>query len=110
MSYTPGPWSVVDKSMNEFWRGDGTEILAAHGRIADCGCDGLRLIETCRANARLIAAAPTLLEALRTFVDAYAKNVDPGTADLDDEQPIAVRATLGDFRKAARALREAEGT
>lgn len=27
---------------------------------------------------------------------------DPGTSDLDDEQPIAVWMTLGDYRRASR--------
>lgn len=29
---------------------------------------------------------------------------DPGHSDLDDEQPIHVRMTLGDYRKARRIL------
>lgn len=30
---------------------------------------------------------------------------DPGQSDLDDEQPIHVRMTLGDYRSARRALK-----
>jgi hypothetical protein len=29
---------------------------------------------------------------------------DPGSSDLDDEQPIHVRMTLGDYRKARRVV------
>jgi hypothetical protein len=31
---------------------------------------------------------------------------DPGHSDLDDEQPIHVRMTLGDYRAAVRLKRE----
>ena len=31
---------------------------------------------------------------------------DPGHSDLDDEQPINVRMTLGDYRAASRLLYE----
>jgi len=33
---------------------------------------------------------------------------DPGTSDLDNEQPIAVRMTLGDYRKLTRLLWQIE--
>jgi hypothetical protein len=33
---------------------------------------------------------------------------DPGHSDLDDEQPIHVSMTLGDYRRAARLLHELE--
>jgi hypothetical protein len=31
---------------------------------------------------------------------------DPGSSDLDDEQPIHVRMTLGDYRRASRLRHE----
>ncbi len=33
---------------------------------------------------------------------------DPGHSDLDDEQPINVRMTLGDYRRASRLKYELE--
>jgi hypothetical protein len=33
---------------------------------------------------------------------------DPGSSDLDDEQPINVRMTLGDYRRASRLKHELE--
>lgn len=33
---------------------------------------------------------------------------DPGPSDLDDEQPINVRVTLGDYRRASRLKYELE--
>lgn len=56
--HTPGPWMVVTESPNPYWRGDGTEVASDYGRIASTHVDGLRDLEECRANARLIAAAP----------------------------------------------------
>lgn len=31
---------------------------------------------------------------------------DPGDSDLDDQQPISVRMTLGDYRRATHLLHE----
>ena len=53
--------------------------------------------------------AKTLEAALKPFVDAYLKAACPvGDSDLDDEQPRSVWVTLGDCRKAQRALWEIE--
>ena len=57
--HTPGPWTTTNRG-DEVWAGD-TFICrpaATQDRIG-----GMQLGE-CRANARLIAAAPDLLEAL----------------------------------------------
>ncbi len=49
----------------------------------------------------------TMEAALRPFVDACEKAADHiGDSDLDDEQPRHIWVTLGDCRRAARALRE----
>ena len=37
---------------------------------------------------------------LKAVVDGYAYN--PGDSDLDNEQPIMVRMTLGDYRRASQ--------
>lgn len=58
--HTPGPW--------DYWQGAGigdeshAEIIAADGEIVIAGFNNM--IEQGEANARLIAAAPDLLEAL----------------------------------------------
>ncbi len=61
------------------------------------------------ANARLIAAAPDtaaernrLLDILVPFVNGFV--FLPDMDDLDNEQPIIIKAELGDFRKARTAL------
>jgi len=48
-----------------------------------------------------------ILAALKAVVDGYDYN--PGDSDLDNEQPISVRMTLGDYRRAARLKHELEG-
>jgi len=53
-------------------------------------------------------AAATLLEdAFRPIVEAYLKQVDPGTSDLDNEQPFHITVPLGDLRRAHLALLQA---
>jgi len=44
------------------------------------------------------------------LVDAVVKGFtyDPGYSDLDDEQPIHVLMTLGDYRRAVRLKHELE--
>jgi hypothetical protein len=48
-----------------------------------------------------------ILAALKAVVDGYDYN--PGDSDLDNEQHISVRMTLGDYRRAARLKHELEG-
>jgi hypothetical protein len=51
------------------------------------------------ANARLFTVAPDLLSDIRVVLAGF--KTDPGTSDLDDEQPINVWMTLGDYRRMA---------
>ena len=91
--HTPGPWQYVLQGGTTLFitEADGSTIICvrvtenttAHSRLA--------------ANARLIAAAPDLLEALRRF------------ADTDLTNPI-VRDTFGfDVLHARAAIAKAEG-
>lgn len=70
--HTPGPWYVVTRAANPYWRLDGTKVSSEEGRIADCGTDGLRAFDACQANARLIAAAPEMLDMLIQFRKEFA--------------------------------------
>ena len=46
-----------------------------------------------------------IIQALRPFVEAYARDANPiPDGDLDNEQPRHVAVTLGDCRRAARLL------
>lgn len=83
MKHTPGPWQVIDRkpgphdpnlinpNLARFWVGTMGNPAVGPTTIANVKVDGVRhdgleVIEPldCEANARLIAAAPELLEAL----------------------------------------------
>lgn len=74
--HTPGPWQVLPEEMGRnYLRVRGT-LLGLRYKIADVrnpDYDGVteKDAEMTRANARLIAAAPELLEALQRMVDTY---------------------------------------
>jgi hypothetical protein len=72
--HTPGPWQVQDAYLNVFTCTNGTTGLTVHlAKVNAVQCAGGRA--EALANARLIAAAPDLLEALvelsKSFVDTY---------------------------------------
>jgi hypothetical protein len=84
MSHTPGPWAI-EKDSKDIVK------VRAYATVATCTTAGLwdskrtQVIspEECMANARLIAAAPELLEALEfalaALEDVFGKNkVDVG--------------------------------
>lgn len=45
-----------------------------------------------------------ILPVLKAVCEGFT--YDPGHSDLDDEQPIHVRMTLGDYRRASRLKHE----
>lgn len=49
----------------------------------------------------------SLYEAAKKFRDAFTYN--PGHSDLDNEQPITITVTLGDWRKLNYALSAQDG-
>jgi len=79
--HTPGPWNyTMDKD-----RGWDFKLTADHGKteiVSGCGCCDSPWV-SCEADARLIAAAPELLEALElivSFIDA-----GQGTWTIEDQ-------------------------
>ena len=66
MSHTPGPWTASEHGAYADYNGNSTIILGDDLRIAVVlGSDN----EETNANARLIAAAPDLLEALEALLE-----------------------------------------
>lgn len=80
--HTPGPWHVDGRGIRALVRGaDLTIVATRHMHRADKHM----------ANARLIAAAPTLLEALQEMLGLYlrlANSGDAGNWDPEDEAPV----------------------
>ena len=64
--HTPGPWTqgTSENGVECVWLDGHTES------VRDMGDDGTWIDCNTEANARLIAAAPDLLEALRSLLDA----------------------------------------
>jgi hypothetical protein len=59
MSFTPGPWSIEKSKHEQFIKSEGTRVIANVDNS-----DGVD-----RANAKLIAAAPELLQAAKDLVN-----------------------------------------
>jgi hypothetical protein len=66
-----------------------------------------RSIAVAEDTAKRINAHDYLIAALAPFAEAFAKADDPGMSDLDNEQPISLRVSLGAWRKARSAYRAA---
>lgn len=106
--HTPGPWRVVNKpheTRNERRigiRSSANAWIASVGNMATAhAAPGSRLLDEQEANARLIAAAPALLAALREIVDTEDDQLISG---------IEYVGRIGGALKAARsALAAAEG-
>jgi hypothetical protein len=101
MKHTKGPWIILDADER---RGPSGHILSARiahedgGAIADAYANCLVTTdEQCRANARLIAAAPDLLAALQDFHNRG--DLICWSFDSDDEKERK-RRVLAAIRKA----------
>lgn len=71
-SHTPGPWHVSYAGRTQVFDQHNNEVAFVATYGAGFGPQGWPFPwHHAEANARLIAAAPELLEALKTFVDAY---------------------------------------
>ncbi|MFN7640447.1 MAG: hypothetical protein ACK5PR_01730 [bacterium] len=93
MNYTKGPWQVVkgNNGVCDTWQVE-VKTPTLHGTIADCGfitaiyADGTKKPkEQHLANARLIAAAPELLEALERVQELLQSAVAADDSHSADE-------------------------
>lgn len=87
---TGGEWRVALHAYNDHWRGDGTEVLSDYGRIAETSVNGLRDPDECRANARLIAAAPDLLRRFVAWSEARDAHAARGYVLHDEHQRVVL--------------------
>lgn len=107
--HTPGPWEVGGQAFRVIAHFDGlgfweianaapTKIVGESGMTYDAGGD-------VEANARLIAAAPDLLEALEEIRDMLWSRPDIS----DRLRPLMGFAEEATNQKAARAIAKAKG-
>ena len=73
-SFTPGPWRAEFPDEISVRDADGGRIAILANLKGRLGMKGRRDTSEVEANARLIAAAPDLLEALQEMVRTFAKN------------------------------------
>ncbi|CAB4122389.1 hypothetical protein UFOVP37_8 [uncultured Caudovirales phage] len=94
--HTPGPWAMPDSGQGRISKvgaNGGWDGLIA---TADCG-DYARSRSEGLANARLIAAAPELLEALKDMLDGHEDACTGyGEGAADKARAAIARATGGD--------------
>lgn len=98
VGFTPGPWAVAEfPSHLEFGAPLGTEMLNAWHPLQYVVGRTFGHSITDKANARLIAAAPALYEALNNIVREFddADNVPPRMA-LMERGRSALKSALGE--------------
>lgn len=93
VKYTPGPLEVCEPGDYSDYAGDCVVVCGDGRRIAIFFGSGAEA----KANARLFATSRILLEVLKLCAAGFTPY--PGTSDLDNEQPIWLRITLGDYRR-----------
>jgi len=71
--HTPGPWTISTRSTFEIIAESRNPLPVV---AQACGIAGDGGFYEAKANARLIAAAPDLLEALRPFAEAPSRDMD----------------------------------
>jgi len=109
--HTPGPWWVERRvgdasQVNARHRGEGSSYCVASINHWEGDAD--------RANARLIAAAPDLLEALKRLARAYVSTMESGRDRIvslgGDCDPVDVMERGDPYLRIAReAIAKAEG-
>ena len=90
--HTPGPWKAHGAHLindDLLVTGPDNKTLAAISFRPGSGCGG---VATAKANARLIAAAPDLLEALGNIVSDNFENTQRGYAIFRATQEVAEKA------------------
>jgi hypothetical protein len=87
--HTPGPWNIGTKNGARVWSENGETL------IADADASESLRKEIKKANARLIAAAPDLLEALTKLLDMNER-CDAGFAPH-----VELRFAIRDMARAA---------
>lgn len=85
--HTPGPWHTGVRTAYA-----GRDVYGPLGELVAVADSALSDMATAQANARLIAAAPSMLSTLQGWLDTL-KTVEQGTAWRD--LPESVRSAVG---------------
>lgn len=93
--FTPGPWVVE--------RADDAYCIANVGNLVIMPCAGKVKHDNAEADARLISAAPDLLEALEDIANDYAERFDMDSQSTNPGMKVVVE-------NARAALAKARGT
>lgn len=88
VNYTPGPWVWSDDGCGNGWGRDGLEPCVVTGTV-----EGMISVDD--ADARLIAAAPDLLEVLEGLLDATAYD-HGGPVDLCKKAEAIIAKVKGE--------------
>lgn len=100
MSYTPGPWFVPERTGTQY-----VEARIGGGWLQEvAACGPTEKPEEQRANARLIAAAPAMLEALEEMLEVHGvrwehvrgdSSIPASWVELSDKARAAIKAAKG---------------
>lgn len=82
--HTPGPWAVKDSKLSISVHSEDSDYSVCSLSVA---AEYARSPSVARANARLIAEAPAMLEALRNLAGHFP---DLAEVDLDDDERAAI--------------------
>jgi hypothetical protein len=94
VTHTPGPWTLEAPEDKAGWTIQGPDEKVAHLYLYGPTTGGPRTRGEPSANARLIAAAPELLEALQKLVAAIDRMpANPADGLADDAREVIERAT-----------------
>ena len=97
--HTPGPWVAVGSSVRTQACGHPTEAPNAYGGgVCNCLGDSMRgkgnqINQTARAKARLIAAAPDMLDLLKMIDEYFGNPPDDNVAQTRMVMDIAFRVS-----------------
>jgi hypothetical protein len=91
--FTPGPWEVGEPNQGGSVLAVG--VFSDRWHIADVWRDVPELVEEAEANARLIAAAPDLLAALKRSLDWLASYQGAGADRVWEQAKAAIAKAEG---------------
>ena len=97
--HTPGPWSSNGSTITKS-NGLRVRVMSPTAAAPEAWSD---IVKTLHADARLIAAAPELLEACKEMLEAYAPHA------MDTVEKFGPDALHSAVKLAQQAIKKAEG-